>query len=665
MTTPATGEPFFGHHVWGLYSYIRPYRRTIIIGLVFNALARVCDLLPLVLAGRVVDAVTRGEHDPRAYLLFGLAVLGSFVFLAIFQSGSDYALAAMAQRTRHNIRLDLYSHLQTLDITYFEDRQTGDIMSVIVGDVDTLEHFLTDSSTSIIRLVVTFLGVYGYLFYLEWRLALLLFAPLPIALFAVRHFVTRVQPRYRAARRAVGAIASMLENNVSGMGVIQAYTAEDRLLAAVAARSADYRDEVVGAEAERARFLPAIYTVAGLSFAMVFAGGGWLVAAGLGPTLGDYTTFVLFAARLVLPLFVFGMLINQIQRAEAAAARIAELRATKPKVADRPGAEDLPARPCRIEFKDVRFAYPSRDQVINGVCCSLSQGQVLGVVGPTGAGKSTLVKLLLRYFEPTGGAILVDGKPLDAITLKSWRNVLGYVSQDAFLFHGTVAENILLGRPDADMAAVRQAAAVAGIDERIMTLPDGYDTLIGERGMKLSGGERQRVSLARAVLRNPAVLILDEATSAVDTRTEAAIQQNLYAFREGRLTLAVAHRLSTVRQCSEILVVVDGSVVERGTHEKLLATGGVYASMWTVQSGGETPAGVDPDSMTVLDMVAAYPGTQDVFRAYDEQAQTCILCHGLFETLSGLAARFGLDRAALLSDLEKAMEKDKAPPEEV
>jgi len=657
MTRSAAAEPFFGRHVWGLYRYIKPYRRIIAVGLILNALARVCDLLPLVLAGRVVDAVTRGAHDPRTYLMFGLAVLGSFVFLAIFQSGSDYALAAMAQRARHDIRLDLYGHLQTLDLTYFEDRQTGDIMSVIVNDVDTLERFLTDSSTSIIRLLVTFIGVYGYLFYLEWRLAALLFAPLPFALFAVRHFVTRVQPRYRAARRAVGAIASMLENNVSGMGVIQAYTAEDRLLATVAERSADYRDEVVAAEAERARFLPAIYTVAGLSFAMVFAGGGWLVAAGRGPTLGDYTTFVLFAARLVLPLFVFGMLINQIQRAEAAAARIAELRATEPKVADRPDARDLPARPDRIAFADVRFAYPGRGQVINGVRFTLERGQVLGVVGPTGAGKSTLVKLLLRYFEPTGGRILVNDTPLEDITLKSWRGILGYVSQDAFLFHGTVAENILLGQPDADMAAVRRAATVAGIDERIMALPQGYDTIIGERGMKLSGGERQRVSLARAVLRDPAVLILDEATSAVDTRTEAAIQQNLYAFREGRLTLAVAHRLSTVRQCSEILVVVDGSVVERGTHEKLLARGGVYASMWNVQSGGDAPNGIDPDTMTVLDMVAAHPVTQDVFRSYDEQAQTCILCHGLFETLSGLASRFGLDRAALLSDLEKAMEK--------
>jgi ATP-binding cassette subfamily B protein len=586
-TATAAAQPFLGRHVWTLYAYLKPYKQALIGGLVLNVLARACDLLPLALAGRVIDAAARGESQPSVYVLYGLAILAGFLFLSVFQSGSDYVLSAMAQKTRHDIRLALYGHLQSLDPAFFEDRQTGDIMSVIVADVDTLESFLTDALTSIIRLVVTFLGIYGYLFFLEWRLALLLFIPLPLAIFAVRRFVTRVQPRYRETRKAVGAIAGLLENNIAGMGVIQAYTAEERLQAAVAERSAGYRDEAIAAEGERARFIPAIYAVAGLSFGAVFAGGGYLVAAGHGPTVGDYTTFVLFAARLVLPLFVFGMLINQIQRAEAAASRIAELFAVKPRVADKPEAVALAGRPREVAFRDVRFAYPNRGPVLHGIDLHLRRGEVLGVVGPTGAGKSTLVKLLLRYYEPTGGAILVDGQPLAAYTLKSWRGQLGYVSQDAFLFHGSVAENILIGRPEADREAVRRAAQVAGADDFILKLPSGYDTLIGERGMKLSGGERQRVSLARAILRDPAVLILDEATSAVDTRTEAIIQQNLHAFREGRLTLAVAHRLSTVRQCAEILVVVEGCVVERGNHESLIASGGVYAGMWAVQSGAE------------------------------------------------------------------------------
>ena len=262
--------------------------------------------------------------------------------------------------------------------------------------------------------------------------------------------------------------------------------------------------------------------------------------------------------------------------------------ATEPRIVDRPEAVALAERPREIAFHDVRFAYPGREPVLHGISFTLRQGEVVGVVGPTGAGKSTLVKLLLRYFEPTSGDILVNGKSLASVTLASYRQRLGYVSQDAFLFHGTVAENILLGDPQADLPAVRRAAVMAGADDFIMRLPGGYDTIIGERGMKLSGGERQRVSLARAILRDPALLLLDEATSAVDTRTEAIIQQNLHEFRQGRLTLAVAHRLSTVRQCAQILVVVEGCVVERGDHESLLAAGGVYAGMWAVQSGGET-----------------------------------------------------------------------------
>ncbi len=238
-----------------------------------------------------------------------------------------------------------------------------------------------------------------------------------------------------------------------------------------------------------------------------------------------------------------------------------------------------------MEFEAVRFAYPGRAPVINGVDLRIGKGQVVGVVGPTGAGKSTLVKLLLRYYEPLSGEIRVDGEPLERFTLASYRRHVGYVSQDAFLFAGTIAENIRLGAPAASDEALREAARIAGAEEFIVDLPEGYGTWVGERGVKLSGGQRQRISLARAVLRDPPILLLDEATSAVDTRTEEIIQRNLHRFRAGRMTLAVAHRLSTVRACEEILVLVDGVVVERGTHAQLLAAQGVYAGLWAVQSG--------------------------------------------------------------------------------
>jgi ATP-binding cassette subfamily B protein len=279
------------------------------------------------------------------------------------------------------------------------------------------------------------------------------------------------------------------------------------------------------------------------------------------------------------------MLINQIQRSEASAQRITELLQTEPAIIDVPGAIHLQNPPRILEFRDVHFAYPGRKPVIHGVDMTLERGKVIGVVGPTGAGKSTLVKLLLRYYDPVKGQILVDGNPLSSIAVNTIRQHIGYVSQEAFLFTGTVAENLLLGKPDATFEEIQEAARIAGAKEFIEGLPEGYETTVGERGMKLSGGQRQRISLARAVLRNPSILVLDEATSAVDTRTEEVIQDNLHRFREGRATLAVAHRLSTVLKSDEILVLVDGVVLERGDHESLLRAGGVYADLWAVQSG--------------------------------------------------------------------------------
>ncbi|TVM18001.1 ABC transporter ATP-binding protein [Oceanidesulfovibrio indonesiensis] len=580
----------FGKHLWRIFAFAKPYRQRIGLGLVLNAFARFFDLLPLIIVGRVVDAINAAVEGTRAiapedFLVYGGIVLGTFLCLALFQSSSDYLLDSMAQKVRHDLRTKLYEHLQTLDIAFFEERQTGDILAVVSNDVDNLERFFSDVTTSMVRLVITFVGTFGFLFYLDWRLALLLITPLPFAFFAVRFFATRVSPQYRAARQAVGSINSMLENNIQGMGVIQAYTAESHQAERIRGESANYRDATINAAFERARFVPLLYTIAGFAFALLIAGGGYLTFAELGPSIGDYTSFILLAMRLILPLFVFGMLINQIQRSEASARRIRELLAQKPTRDENPHARVLQQAPQRIEFENVSFAYPGRERTITNVTFSMEPGQMIGVVGPTGAGKSTLVKLLLRYYQPDSGRILVDSSPMRAIDMESFRRQVGYVSQDAFLFFGSVAENIALGAPDSTRKAIERAAEIAGAHEFITALPQGYDTPVGERGLKLSGGQRQRISLARAVLRDPPILVLDEATSAVDTRTEALIQENLRAFRNRRMTLAVAHRLSTVRASDSILVLVDGVVVENGDHESLLAQNGAYANLWAVQSG--------------------------------------------------------------------------------
>ena len=572
-----------------LWPFVAPYRNRYLFGIAANILARSCDLVPMVIVGKAVDAITAAKDgaSPGADTLvyYGLAVLLSFVLLAIFQSVSDYTLDALAQLVRHDLRVALYGHLQRQDMHFFEERQSGDLLNIVSSDVDTLENFLADATTSTIRLIITFVGTFAVLFWIDWRLALLLMAPMPFAFAAVRTFSTNIRPRYRQARQAVGQVAGIIGNNLRGMGVIQAFTAEAEQARRVEEQSALYRDEAIGASLARARFVPILYAVAGMAFALLIAGGGWLTLSGNGPSVGDYATFILLATRLVLPLFVFGMLINQFQRSEASAGRIWGVLSLAPAIADRPGAEPLRETPKTIAFEDVRFSYPDRDPVLKGVSFQMERGKVVGVVGPTGAGKSTLVKLLLRHLEPQSGRIALNGRDLGGYTLASLRGRLGYVSQEAFLFTGTVAQNIRLGAAESTDEELREAARIAGALEFIEALPQGFDTAIGEGGIKLSGGQRQRISLARAVLRDPDVLVLDEATSAVDTRTEEVIQENLHAFRENRMTLAVAHRLSTVRQSDLIIVMVDGVIVERGRHEELLEMNGVYAGLWSVQSG--------------------------------------------------------------------------------
>jgi ATP-binding cassette, subfamily B, bacterial len=351
-------DTMLGRHLWKLVPYVRPYRGRVAVGLGANALARLADLLPMVLIGLLVDQISRGMPlDKAVFVGFGIAVMTTFLALALFQTTSDYAWDTLAQKVRHDLRMHLYGHLQTLDTAFFEDRQTGDVMAVLSNDVDNLENFLADATTSIVRMVITFLGVYGFLLWLDWRLALLLFAPLPFAVLTVRYFATRVQPQYRRSRQAVGAMNSILENNITGMPVIQAYTAEKQQAKRMDKESADYRDASIAAAGTKARFLPLIYVIAGLAFGGLIAGGGYMTLAGWGPSLGDFVTFILFATRLIMPLFILGMLMNQIQRSEASAKRIQDLLATQPRVRDAPDAVYLQRPPQGIEFDDVHFAY--------------------------------------------------------------------------------------------------------------------------------------------------------------------------------------------------------------------------------------------------------------------------------------------------------------------
>ena len=588
-TSEAGDKQILGRQLWRILPYIKPYWKRFTLGIVSNMGARICDLLPFVAMGLLTDAILSGDiNQLEEFVFYGLLILGSFTGLAIFQGISNYSWETLAQYLQHDIRMASFNSLIKMEIRYFEDRQTGDIMSIISADVNQLENFLSDASTSMIRIVITFSTAFAILVWMSWKLALILFVPILFIMPLIYFFSTRVQKKYRESRQSFGDINAVLSNNISGMGVVQAYNAETYEATRVGKESSSYKDHAIGATVQRTKFLPGIYVIAGIAFGLLATAGGYLMLEGPsqgGITPGQFVTFLLMSTRMSMPLFILGMLVNQIQKSEASARRVFAMIDLEPSIIDREGAKSLEAPANAITFDEVHFAYPNGNKVLNGVSFELNRNQSIGIVGPTGAGKSTIVKLLLRYYETDGGAISMNGSDINELTLGSIRDQIGYVSQDVYLFHGTIRENIAYADQNAGDAAIVEAAKLAGADEFIQEAPDGYDTIVGDRGVKLSGGQRQRISLARAILRRPPLLILDEATSAVDTRTEEIIQRNLNQFKDGRMTVAVAHRLSTIRDADQILVLVEGVVVENGAHDELIAQDGVYADLWAVQTG--------------------------------------------------------------------------------
>ncbi len=573
-----------GRQLWRVIPLIKPYWKRFTAGVTMNAGARAFDLLPFVAIGLFVDAVQTPGAEVELYLKYSAMILLAFTGLAIFQGLSNYSWETLAQYLQHDLRMLAFGSLIKMEIRYFEDRQAGDIMSVLSADVNQLEDFLSDGSTSIIRIFVTFMTTFVILTWMSIKLTILLFLPILLIIPIVYFFSTRVQSKFRRSRQSFGDINSVLANNIAGMATVQAYTAEEYEFDRVSDESSAYKYHAIGATKSRLQFLPAIYIVAGIAFGVLVGVGGYFVNIGEIST-GQLVTFLLLSTRMMMPMWIMGVLINQIQKSEASARRIFAMVDLDPSIVDSDSAKLLDKPIDKLSFNNIHFTYPNGEKVLNGVSFELNKNQTIGIVGPTGSGKSTTIKLLLRYYEPDSGNIGMNDDDIQELTLESMRKQIGYVSQDVYLFHGTVRENIAYGDFDATMDSIEESARLAGAHGFIEEMPKGYDTIVGERGVKLSGGQRQRISLARSLLRKPSLLVLDEATSSVDTKTEEIIQQNLNSFKEGRMTVAVAHRLSTIRNADLILVLVEGVVVERGLHDELIDQGGVYSDLWAVQSG--------------------------------------------------------------------------------
>ena len=591
------GAEVLGKQIWRVIPYAKKYPGRVFTGIFANAAARFFDLMPFVAIGLAVDYFTTdvlsgpqivqdmvtGIHSNPAYG-YGILIFLGFLCLAIFQGISEYAWQTLGYNIQHDLRMDATRSLIAMEASYYDLRQTGQIMSVLSSDVNQLEDVVSDSSTSIIRIIITFVTAFIILVLMSWRLAAVLFGPILFIVPAVYWFSTRVQRKYRKQRESTGDIHAILENLISGISVVQAYNAEEWEAERVSVESGSYRDQAMGASKDRNRFIPMIYAVAGVAFGLLVTAGGYLASTDE-ITTGQLVTFLLISTRMTMPMFIFGILVNQLQRGEAAARRVFAAVDLEPTIVDEPGAVPLEGGIQTIEFKDVFFTYPNTSiKVLNGISFKVEGGDFLGIMGHTGAGKTTILKLIMRYYTPDSGEVLVNGQPITGFTLHSLREAIGFVSQDPFLFYGSVRDNVIYNQ-EATEAELEAALHMAGAWDFVQELEEGMNTLVGDRGAMLSGGQRARISLARALLKSPSLLILDEASSALDAETERRIQENLLSTGKDRATIAVAHRLSTIRNANEILSMVDGAIVERGLHDELVASGGVYASQWTIQTG--------------------------------------------------------------------------------
>jgi ATP-binding cassette subfamily B protein len=561
---------------------------------VLSTVNKVCDVVPELLIGVAIDVIVRADEsflssafgvEGRKDQLTLLAVLnvGAWILESLTDYGAHVLWRNLAQAIQHDFRLAAYRHVQQLEVAWFEDTTSGGLLAVLNDDVNQLERFLDHGPDDILQTFWNIVLVGGVFLATSPRLWFLAFLPIPVIVAGSIRFQRRLEPLYDAVRERVADLSSLLSGNLGGITTIKAFTAEEREAERLARVSQAYVDANRDAIRYSSAFIPLIRLVILAGFTCTLVVGGRMVIDGE-LEVGIFSVLVYMTQRLLWPLTALGETLDLYQRSMASTRRIVDLLETRPVLQS--GADEL-VQPVRgdIELRDVHFGYGDGPTVLDGIDLRIPAGETHAIVGATGAGKSTLTRLLLRFHDPRSGSVHIDGVDVRDVSFASLRRAIGYVSQDVFLFQGTVRDNLAFGRPDATDEEIEAAARQAEAHEFIASMPSGYATIVGERGQKLSGGQRQRLSIARAILRQPAILVLDEATSAVDNETEAAIQRSLARVAEGRSAVVIAHRLSTVRDADRIWVLEGGRVAESGTHDELVDAGGLYAALWRVQTG--------------------------------------------------------------------------------
>ncbi len=563
--------------------YIRPYVPHLLAGMFFMLAVSVTGLIQPLLMRRAIDTYITQNKDIAGLTRISLVYLAVYVLNWLCTYWQTYFVSWAGQNIIFNIRQNLFEHLQKLSFNFYDRIEVGRIMSRVTNDVNALSELVSSGILNVINDVFRLAGIIGIMLSLNWRLALLTFTTLPFLVLLATKFRWRMRRAYHEVRRKIATVNANLQESISGIRVVQSFTREDTNAARFDATNAENMQANMQAAQLHSMFGPLVDLVGVVGVAMVLWYGGNLVRTGI-LTVGTVYAFINYVNQFYMPIRDLAQVYNTWQSATVSIDRIFEVLETEPEVQDAPGAYELPPIDGRVVFDDVTFGYYPERPILHDINLIAEPGQTIALVGPTGAGKSSIINLLSRFYDPQEGSITIDGHDLRDVKLKSLHDQMGIVLQDTFLFSGTIRDNICYGRPDATDEEIYAAARAVNAHEFIMRLPDGYDTEVHERGARLSIGQRQLISFARALICDPRILILDEATSSVDAYTEVIIQQALDRLLEGRTAFVIAHRLSTIRNADKIIVIDQGRIVEQGTHEELLEKpDGLYRLLYEMQ----------------------------------------------------------------------------------